>query len=190
MNVGGRGRGLVVREPNRSAMTTINQTAHDFDNDGSGSGFSSGSRGERLTGIVDNNTFEGGSGDGTLIAGEGNDRLIGGANGDALDGGIGKDTLDGGDGNDVTLGEDGVDSLLGGVGNDVLSGGAGDELFNGDDGNNDNGAFAEESGIESLDAGTGTNSFNDIATGTSATDDDDIIGAFTFDIGTLLTALS
>ncbi len=169
-----------------SLTDQINQTADTFDRDGSGSGFGSGPGSERLTSNAYENSFEGTSGDSTLIVAEGNLSLIGSVKNQALDGGDGDNALDVGDGNDVTLGKDDVDSLLGEVGSDVLSGGAGNELLNGNDGND---AFAAESAIDTQSANGGSSNLVDVTNGTLSMDDDDFVDAFTFDNNKLLGAL-
>ena len=99
---------------------------------------------DTLVGGSGNDKLSGKNGDDTLIAGGGNDNLDGGNGDDTLDGGDGNDDLDGGNGNDMLVAGAGNDSLSGGNGNDVLSGGAGNDTLKGDNGN------------DTLDAGAGS----------------------------------
>jgi Ca2+-binding RTX toxin-like protein len=83
-------------------------------------------------------TYDGGSGDDTIVGSGGadtitgsggNDTLSGIGGNDTISGGIGNDTLMGGAGNDILTGDDGNDWLSGGSGNDTLTGGAGADAF-------------------------------------------------------------
>ncbi|MYM67519.1 type I secretion C-terminal target domain-containing protein [Pseudoduganella sp. FT55W] len=68
-------------------------------------------------------SFQGTSGNDSLVGSSGNDTLKGLAGNDTLKGGLGADLLDGGDGNDVFSADDdsGSDTMLGGSGNDTFN---------------------------------------------------------------------
>ncbi|MCZ8182170.1 MAG: hypothetical protein O9322_04300 [Beijerinckiaceae bacterium] len=78
---------------------------------------------DTLSGDVNRNEFDGGTGDDRLYTGDGDDMVIGGAGNDRIRGAVGNDDVDGGDGNDLILHVigDGFDSRIsGGAGNDVM----------------------------------------------------------------------
>ncbi|MCX7424011.1 MAG: cadherin domain-containing protein [Planctomycetia bacterium] len=161
-----------------------------------------------LIGLDGNDTLIGSPGVDSLSGGNGNDSLTGNGGNDTLAGGAGDDVLDGGTGNDVLLGEDGNDSLVGGLGNDGLNGGIGNDTLKGDVGNDtilgvagadqlfggtendlllgeaDRDTLNGDNGADSLSGGTGANTFIDVDP-----DEGDVVGVFTFDFNTLLTAL-
>ncbi|HEX5340940.1 MAG TPA: calcium-binding protein, partial [Duganella sp.] len=68
-------------------------------------------------------SFQGTSGNDSLVGSSSNDTLMGLAGNDTLDGGLGADLIDGGDGNDVFSANDdsGNDTMLGGNGNDTFN---------------------------------------------------------------------
>jgi Ca2+-binding RTX toxin-like protein len=68
-------------------------------------------------------SFQGTSGNDSLVGSSGNDTLLGLAGNDTLDGGLGADLLSGGDGDDVFRANDdsGNDTMLGGGGNDTFN---------------------------------------------------------------------
>jgi len=80
------------------------------------------------------NTIVGGDGDDRIVGIEDADTFQGGSGRDFLRGGAGNDSLDGGDGNDVVEGEEGLDTLIGGSGRDTLDGGPGTDTISGGDG--------------------------------------------------------
>tara|TARA_R110002072_G_scaffold146075_1_gene292773 strand:- start:26496 stop:29384 length:2889 start_codon:yes stop_codon:yes gene_type:complete len=100
-------------------------------------------------------TFNGGSGNDTLIGGGGADVFIGGTGNDSATGGAGNDSLTGNSGNDTLSGDagddfingnanadfltggDDNDTILGGAGTDTLDGGAGNDFVNGQGGEAD-----------------------------------------------------
>ncbi len=161
-----------------------------------------------LNGLGGNDTLIGGSGIDSMNGGEGNDSLLGNNGNDTLNGGANDDILDGGVGNDVLLGEEGNDSVVGGLGNDGLDGGNGNDTLKGEAGHDtilggagtdqllggiendlllgeaDRDTLTGDDGADSLSGGTGKNTFIDVDP-----DEGDVIGAFTFDFNTLLTAL-
>ncbi len=161
-----------------------------------------------LIGLGGNDTLTGGSGADSISGGDGNDSLLGNNSNDTLNGGANDDFVDGGAGNDVLFGDDGNDSLLGGLGNDGLNGGLGNDTLKGDTGNDtvlggagvdqlfggtendlligeaDRDSLTGDDGADSLSGGTGKNTFIDVDP-----EEGDVIGVFTFDFNTLLTAL-
>ncbi len=104
-----------------------------------------------------------------VLGGAGNDSITGNSAGNVLVGNGGKDTL---------LGQNGADTLLGGIGQDSLLGGGDSDLLLGED---DNDTLAGEEGTDSLNGGTGGT--------TLIAAEIDLVGAFTFDLAPLLSAL-
>ncbi len=97
--------------------------------------------------LAGNNLIHGGAGEDTIFAGDGADSVFGDA---------GNEVLSGEGGNDLLLGGDGNDSLLGGDGDDTLVGGAGaDTILGGNDRDSISMVFADASGVESVDGGSG-----------------------------------
>jgi Ca2+-binding RTX toxin-like protein len=91
---------------------------------------------DTIFGFSGNDTLQGLGGDDQLIGQQDNDILQGGQGNDSLDGGPGNDTLRGGEGNDSLFGSSGDDRLEGGNGNDTLFGSGGADILiggNGDD---------------------------------------------------------
>lgn len=76
-----------------------------------------------------------GSDDNRYDAGDGDDSILGGAGQDEIWGGQGQDTLRGQAGDDTLIGNEGADRLVGGDGNDRLDGGAGQDVLVGGTGN-------------------------------------------------------
>jgi Ca2+-binding RTX toxin-like protein len=135
---------------------------------------------DRITGVNDPDTFQGGAGRDILRAGAGNDSIDGGPGRDTVDGGPGTDAIAGGDGTDVVTYEDragseplmlsldgvandgapgendavstDVEDAIGGAGDDTISGGAGNNEIEGGDGGD---VIDGLGGRDTIDGGTG-----------------------------------
>jgi Ca2+-binding RTX toxin-like protein len=127
--------------------------------------------------VASTNSVLGGDGDDRIIGVGDADTYQGGAGRDFLRGGDGNDVLDGGEGNDVIEGENGADTLTGGPGRDTLDSGSGTDNIGGGDGN-DTVTYEERAGNQpvtiSLDGGAndGETGENDAISG----DIEDAIG--------------
>jgi hypothetical protein len=135
---------------------------------------------DRITGVNDPDTFQGGAGRDILRAGAGSDIIDGGPGRDTVDGGTGTDAIAGGDGIDVVTYEDragsepvtialdgaandgapgendavaaDVEDAIGGGGDDTISGGAGPNEIEGGDGGD---VIDGLGGRDTIDGGTG-----------------------------------
>lgn len=76
--------------------------------------------GDKINGLVGNDTLFGAAGADWLFGGEGNDRLFGFDGNDLLNAGTGDDRVDGGAGHDTIIGGGGADRLKGGAGADFF----------------------------------------------------------------------
>ncbi|XUM24916.1 beta strand repeat-containing protein [Bradyrhizobium oligotrophicum S58] len=115
--------------------------------------------GDAITATVDN-TLEANANNGydVMIGSSGGNNFNGGADDDGIYGLGGNDTLLGGAGNDYIDGGAGNDSIRGGSGNDVTIGGSGNDTF----------YWGVNDGVDTVDGGTGTNTF--VIEGTSSQD--------------------
>jgi Ca2+-binding RTX toxin-like protein len=111
---------------------------------------------DTMTGSIDDNRLQGGTGDDTLYGRGGSDILLGGNGADTLYGEDGNDTVLGGDGGDYLNGADGLDVLTGGGENDTIAGGAGNDILTGDDGND---VLNGGAGADSMTGGLGNDTF-------------------------------
>lgn len=106
-----------------------------------------------------NSNITGGTLDDRVLAGAGNDTVTTNAGNDSIDGGSGNDSLSSGDGNDTLVGGLNNDTLFGGNNDDVLTGGQGSDSLSGDAGN-DIFLIPDDTGVDSVSGGTGTDTLN------------------------------
>ena len=121
---------------------------------------------DRISGSLDSDLIEGGSGVDTLEGMAGDDTLRGGANPDFLLGNVGNDQLYGDEADDFLNGGTGNDLLSGDADHDFLIGMAGDDTLEGNDGQDflfgmmDNDLLNGGNGEDLLNGGTGDDTLN------------------------------
>ena len=118
-----------------SVILTPNLYGVEYDNELSGTDGNDvlhiGDQNDHLSGLGGADTIYGAGGNDWLEGGGGDDTLQGNAGDDILDGGLGLDTLWGNEDNDTLNGGDEADYLDGGSGDDVLNGGDGGDTLRG-----------------------------------------------------------
>ena len=107
---------------------------------------------DTIWGYAGDDVLDGLDGNDTILGGQGNDTIYGGDGRDQLHGGDGNDTILGGQGNDDIYGDGGRDGLYGGDGNDFISGGGDDDDLYGDGGND---TLRGDDGNDFLNGGSG-----------------------------------
>lgn len=144
---GGTANGGVDTSVAQTFTITVNPTATNSMNGGSGADNLMGTDGsDRISGLDNDDTVYGGLGNDRIFGDNGNDILYGdlesiptyGVNftmNDSIYGGLGNDLIYGNGGNDNLYGEDGNDTIWGGAGDDIIWGGAGNDIIWGGAGN-------------------------------------------------------
>ncbi|XWN30460.1 MAG: calcium-binding protein [Devosia sp.] len=108
---------------------------------------------DSLVGQGGKDTLNGEEGTDTLRGGDGADSLSGGEGDDFLKGNDGGDEMSGGGDDDILIGGNGADTMNGGAGADEMSGGRAADVMNGDGGKDD---MIGGDGADTMDGGGGS----------------------------------